>query len=482
MLDLLLSSWDAVQIELRRRVGEAAYSAWLQDLRPLAMERGMVFCEAANTLIRDHVRRLYAPLLTDLLSAEFGTRMTAEILAPEHEVDPTVLEVDPTRPIVDEGNEQALLVLRGLLQHQELPGSLFCFHGPSGVGKTYLLRWWINQAQGAGLGRPMVFEGDKLGVVFRTVCGERRRDEFFDELTSRRPLLIDGVHRIQGQPKLQAFLARVLDARERGKFSKPPELGIRRAEPKRAARKDSVRSLIARTTAGMKMVTQNMPDAINTPAGVVPATILTSRFHPRDIRRIENSLVSWFLSGFVSGIEAPGPRGRLRYLRALEGSPSRNGRRADIDALAERLRGTWPQLRAQWLDAARERRRVERGHPQTESVADAEPAPRRPLGASRRSPYLRLIDPRVAYDQLVQRVCSRFDVTKEEIEGPAQSRRVSEPRKVLAYLCVQEGLSRAEVGRFFNGRTRASVSYMVKSLTEKIAKDQGTRQLVEELL
>ena len=80
------------------------------------------------------------------------------------------------------------------------------------------------------------------------------------------------------------------------------------------------------------------------------------------------------------------------------------------------------------------------------------------------------------------RVCERLGVSAQELLGKGQGRRLSQARKVLAFLCVQEGLSRAEVGRFLGARTRAAVSYMTKSLAEDMAGSNDVRALVEGLL
>ena len=66
--------------------------------------------------------------------------------------------------------------------------------------------------------------------------------------------------------------------------------------------------------------------------------------------------------------------------------------------------------------------------------------------------------------------------------GKGQGRQVSLARKVLAFLCVQEGLSRAEVGRYMSSRTRAAVSYMTRSLDDDMAQKPEIRTLVEGLL
>ena len=96
--------------------------------------------------------------------------------------------------------------------------------------------------------------------------------------------------------------------------------------------------------------------------------------------------------------------------------------------------------------------------------------------------YLRLIEPRSVFNQFRDRVAQRLGVTATELVGRSQTRRVSHARKILAYLCVQEGLTRAELGRMLNRRSRAAISYSIKSLEREMAASPRIRQQVEGLL
>jgi len=399
MLEMLKISWTAVQGELRRRAGEAAYSAWLEGLRPVLLERGVAYLEGKSRMVCDRVRRLFRPLLQEVLSAEIGTQVGVEVQAPPEIVPLGALEVGPQNPILDDGNRTAFLVLKNLLQApRSLPGNLFVFHGAPGVGKTFLLRWW----QALLPGPAMVFDLPALTKVWQAVNLERRVDGFRDELVRDRPLVLDELHRIAGKEGLQQLLLQVLRQRE----------------------------------------------ALPQP------TILASRWHPKDIRDLDASLCTVLLSGFVAQIDPPGALGRLRYLRALEGAPSRNGRQAAIEALAQRSQGGFPDLRAAWA-----RSRDGTG-----------------------SKYLELIDPGKVFARVRDRVAMQLQITPQELMGPSQSRTTSLGRKVLAFLCVQEGLSRAEVGRFLGQRSRAAVSYMTRSLERAMASSPATRTMVEDLL
>lgn len=398
MLPVLEESWTRLQAALRQRAGEAVFQAWMAELKPVLLERGVVYLEAGSRLVADRVRLLYRPLLQELWSAEVGTPLQVEIRSREPDRF-NGLEVSPQQPVIDDSNRTMHLVLKSLLQGRPLPSNRFFFHGPAGVGKTFLLQWWRTQLPMA----PRWFDLGELLRAFQAVHHEARLPELREELTTDRPLVLDEVHRIAGKPKLQQFVATVLRERE----------------------------------------------------GLRSPTVLASRWHPSEIRELDPQLATLFLAGFVAGVERPGPLGRLRYLRALEGAPSRNGRATAVEQLAQRLDGTYPELRAAWATS--------RTH-------------------GRPPKYLELIDPGRVFGRLRDRVAEHFGVAAADLLGEGQARTVSRARKVLAKLCTEQGLTGGEIGRYLGGRTRASVSYMVRSLEAEMAKSAELRQLVEGLL
>src|SRR5690606_34663537 len=159
------------------------------------------------------------------------------------------------------------------------------FHGPSGVGKTYLLRWWRDFAGQ----RPRLHDGLALRNAFKLKFRDAAADELVEELSAPRPLAIDGIHRFARHNRAQRALLGVLKLRA--------ELDV--------------------------------------------ATVLTSRWHPREIWAMDAGLQSFCLSGFVAELMLPGPKARLQYLRALEGAASRNGRAATVEAMACTVRGSF---------------------------------------------------------------------------------------------------------------------------------------------
>lgn len=405
VLALLQDTWLRLQPRLRSQVGEAAYAAWLAPLRPLALERSVCYFEARSRLACERVQRLFQPLLESILSEEIGTVVQVNVLPAPEALVPDQLEVSPSQPLVDAGNRTATLVLGALVQddkREALPSLQIFLFGPPGVGKSFLLRWWAQSLPR----RPLYLTGEELTKTYQATFREQRAAGFTQELIDAPFLVLDEIHRIGGQERVQAELCKVLQARGE----------------------------------------RNVP------------TVLASRWHPRDIWKLDPVLESVLLSGFVSAVDYPGLEARLRYLRALEGPAARNGLADAVEKLAREVHGGYRDLRRMWQ------------------------AQRAGYSEHLQGRYLQLIEPRTLFDQILARVCTKLGVDPAEVVGRGQSRTASFARQTVAHLCVLDGLSRAEVGRFLGRRSRAAISYAIKALHARMAESEVIRRQVEELV
>jgi chromosomal replication initiation ATPase DnaA len=405
VLSFLHEIWSKLQPRLRSQVGEAAYVAWIEGLRPLALERSVCYLEANSRMACDRVQRLFQPLIEDLLGAEIGTRVSVNVLPAPESQGPDQLEVGPSQPLVDAGNKTAVLVLTALIDVEKrsaLPSQQVLLYGPLGVGKTFLLRWFV----GGLARRPSFFTGEELVRTYQATFREHRAGRFTQELIEAPTLCLDEMHRINGAERVQHELVTILQAR--AEASRP--------------------------------------------------TVVASRWHPRDIWKLSPVLESVLLAGFVAAIEYPGLDARLRYLRALEGPASRNGLATVVEELAREVHGGYRDVRRAWL------------------------AQRNGAPPELRARYLQLVEPRSLFERQLNRISERIGVPGAEVLGRSQSRTASFARQVVAHVCVLEGLSRAEVGRFLGGRSRAAISYSIKALQERMTKSEKIRRRVEELL
>ena len=405
MLAILQEVWVRSQPRLRAQVGDAAYDAWLDGLRPLALERSVCYLEAKSKMACDRVQRLFLPLLETLLSEEIGTRVQVSVMpAPEAQA-PEQLEIGPTQPLVDAGNRTATLVLSALAdvhKRATLPSPQVLMYGPPGTGKTFLLRWWAASLPR----RPFYLAGEEITHTYQATFREHRAAGLTEELSGVDCLALDELHRCGGQARVQAELTKVLRAR----------------------------------------------------ADAGRPTVIAARFHPREIWKLDPVLESVLMSGFVTALELPGLEARLRYVRALEGPASRNGLADAVEKLARDTHGGYRDLRRLWL---------------------AQRAGHAPELHGR---YLQLVEPRAAFDRLLARVCGKLGVEPGEVAGRSQSRTASFARQAVAHLCVLEGLSRAEVGRFLGRRSRAAISYAIKTLHARMADSEAIRRQVAELV
>lgn len=209
---------------------------------------------------------------------------------------------------------------------------------------------------------------------------------------------------------------------------------------------------------GQQRVQAELVKVLRARADAGKPTVVASRFHPREIWNVDPVLESMLMSGFVTALELPGLEARLRYLRALEGPASRNGLADAVEKLARDVHGGYRDLRRLWL---------------------AQRAGHAPELHGR---YLQLLEPRAVFDRLLARTASKLGVDPAEVTGRSQSRTASFARQAVAHLCVLEGLSRAEVGRFLGRRSRAAISYAIKALHARMAKSEPIRRQVEELV
>jgi len=85
-------------------------------------------------------------------------------------------------------------------------------------------------------------------------------------------------------------------------------------------------------------------------------------------------------------------------------------------------------------------------------------------------------------NQIVEAVCSVFEVEREELCGPARERTVSTPRQIAAYLIKKEGLlTYKQLAAMFNRQDHTTVRYWVKTVEANLESRPWVARLVAEV-
>jgi chromosomal replication initiator protein len=413
---LVLEIWDRLRAELCSRVGERPYRAWIEPLEVLRLFGGVLTLTAPNRWIADRAARSYGKLLEDRVQQELGAAVRVVIQAApssareRERIDPRATPpaaVDADLPlIVDQGNRVAYLMLEAIAAGKGEGWNPLVLYGAPGVGKTALLRFFVRQST-----VPARFYL-ALDLHEEFVRAARHRDlaNFRERFRDCRCLVIDEFHRLKGKARMQT------------------ELMLWLAE--------------------------------------LPAQVLVaSRHHPRRIQRLDSSLTSRLLGGFVAEVQPPHWEARMQFVRRLE---NQHGALLDDDSvttLADLYRGGYAGLRAAWVAL----RRVAGG------LHAATP------GALRKTVLEVLATEADPFERILTKVASRFVVQRQELLNGRQTRRLRLPKQVVQFLAVQQGMSAAEVGRRMAGRTRAAVSYACRSFASRLTADEELARLVKDL-
>lgn len=202
--------------------------------------------------------------LGQLLSADLGVPIEVRIVADLGHPDPSKIE-----PLIDEGNRTAHLMFDALAEGRSEGLNPAFVYGPSGVGKTHLLRGFLARVQ-----LPV---SAWLGAEFHQTVARHLRGpglmRWRASLLKSRIFVIDEVHRVGGKRRTQSELASLID------------------------------QLVARST----------------------QIVFLGRHHPRKIHNLRQALASRFLGGFTVELGPPHRMTRLRFLRKLGVDVSQHG-------------------------------------------------------------------------------------------------------------------------------------------------------------
>jgi chromosomal replication initiator protein len=199
--------------------------------------------------------------------------------------------------------------------------------------------------------------------------------------------------------------------------------------------------------------------------------VVTADQAPKDIKGLEERLISRFNQGLVADTQQPDLETRIAILRARADEDTCNVRLADdvVLLIADKVRGNVRELEGclvRLLAVA--------------SLTHREITPE--LANEVLAQYVRPEAEHHQPERILAAVSERFGVRPETLVGKRRTQAIALPRQVAMYLMRHlTELSLVEIGRCFGGRDHSTVIHACRQIAERIQHDEAFRDKVNGL-
>jgi chromosomal replication initiator protein len=431
--------WGKVKQELRGRLAQRHYDAWIEPARAVRWVDSVLTLEVPSVFAREFVRRHLGEEIERTLSVVTGATASVEVLvnraleqragraagprrAREDAQRAAPQDSHPLPPCTFEGfvvGQSNVMAYRAAHAVATEPGIRFnplFIHGGVGLGKTHLLAAVANQLRGAC--RPVRYLSGESFVNEMIAAIRRDRMEYFRRrFRAIDTLIVDDVQFLAGKARSQAEFTHTFNAlHQNGK-----------------------------------------------------QIVLASDRAPEQMPGLEGALRNRFASGLTVDVATPDEALR----RALVEQKLDAASVVADEGVVELLTGHW------WENVRELEGLVTRiaafasltGRTVERSMVEES------LGiAARRPPH------RVTVEGVTRLVCEQFGVSREEIESSRRTARIALCRQVAMYLCRHHtDRSLTAIGQAFGGRDHTTVVHALGVIERRLCDDDRLRDAVRTL-
>ena len=457
--------------KLAERVGPHRFGLWFEHGASVTITDDSVVIHATNSMVRDWIQRNFRSHLEavaqELLGSDRASSISIETMPDPSPAAPGQAPVDARQRTAQPPRESGLASATDDQRRRPQPGrgarnhslrrledfvvgdanrlafaaseqfaagaagapSMLFIHGDCGVGKTHLLQG-ICRRRSDGAPRQVVryVTAEQFTNEYIAAVRDGSLEEFRRRLRRVDLLAIDDIHFFANKTATQAEFLHTIDAID---------------------------------LSGARVA-------------------LVSDEHPRHIRRFSQSLVSRFLSGMVVKVDRPDRSTRVELVRRLARERGLDLTHAAEDSVAGRCAGSIREIEGAITRlgalAELDGLRGQLGPGTIERLLGEEI--RQPTGAAP-----------VRLGQIVEAVCSRMRVTRDELVGAGRHTRTVAARGLVAHLARELTThSYPEIARALGRDTHSAVhtaAQRIRSLIDadqRISKDgEPTRELVDQL-
>lgn len=199
--------------------------------------------------------------------------------------------------------------------------------------------------------------------------------------------------------------------------------------------------------------------------------VLSSDRSPKEIKGIEERLVSRFEWGLVTDIQPPDLETRVAILQNKAKQDNITAPTEVLRYIATYITSNIRELEGALITLMAFSRLTE----QKISLAMAENVLRDLIGSEKIKP--------ITIEQVQRAVAEHFDVRIADLRGRSRQRQVVQPRQLAMYLCktLIPSLSLNDIGEHFGGKDHTTVLYACDKVARDAETNSNTRQTIEQL-
>lgn len=424
--------WNLVCSYCKSKITEIAYSTWISRIEPLNLDfaQGVAELKVPNELHRQTILHYYMNLLEDAFKQIFSQEIQIRICIPDELENSREKEEDPKNDdnyeftfdtyIVGPSNKFAHAASMAVASK---PASLYnplFIYGNSGLGKTHLLYAIRNEISHTNPEMNIVYiKGDEFTNELIEAIRRGTTGEFHQRYRKADVFLVDDIQFIAG--------------------------------------KDSTQEEFFHT--------------FNTLYEAKKQIVLTSDRPPKDIKTLEERLLTRFEWGLTADIQPPDFETRIAIIKRKAELLKIDLPNNVVEYIANRLKNNIRQLEG----AVKKMKAYYLLNGENLSISTAQAAISDIINNDQPTPF--------TVEKIIDEVARTFGATTEDIRSSKRSANISNARQIAMYV-VREitQLPMTAIGKEFGGRDHSTVVYAIQQVEKTIARDAKTKATVEDII
>ncbi len=427
--------WDEILKELKKEISESAFSIWIKPITPRYIDESHIILSVPNIIIKEKVSKKFLPIIKDFFKkrGRLAPKIKLEITKDDRVEMPKVEQerlplkgLNSHSPfsryftfkhfVTGKCNAFAYQLALSLASGEPFYNNSICLISSTGLGKSHLSQAVGNYIYERYPNAKVIYqttEGfiSEMISAFRKKNGDQFKKKYRHECDV---LLLEDVHFLTGKEKTQEELAYTIDTLQR----------------------------------------QNKK------------IVFTSSCYPKDIPKLNDSLVSRLCSAVISPIDPPDieTRRRIIHLKAeiLGLFLSKN----IVDYLAEYIVGDVRKMESALISIM--------AHANIKKTKKIDLALVKEI-----TEHLVDVEEQITTDLIINVICNYFQVTREELSSKSRKRSITVPRNISMYLSRKyTNSSLKEIGEYFN-RDHSTVLNAIRRVETEIKKNYKIKNQLE---